>query len=497
MRPLVILGLDIDGIFHPEGCPPDIEWVHLEKFQEAMRLVQEVSIVITSNWRFDNTLVELRSFFAPDIARRIIGVTPNLFREESRYTRGLRQRELEAWVAEHAPDVPWLALDDRFAEFDDECPGLLLVPNSQDGGIGLQFEHLEELERRLRGLVAGALHDTSSENLMTPKKNYVIIDAIDGAGERFALLMKNKGPQHLLGKLTFPGGVIEADDASATAAARRELLEETSIDAPLESFQLVGVDSNDERDLSLVFVVANISTARTTESEVVMTVDITASVDQAKRNPEQYAADFLDIVAAIQPRVDAQRALAAAQALRPGAVRYILPCDYPHFRQSLDRSRPHELLDVDAAGRPTKLPPERRHQLTYRYTDNGEHVLVPNAHYNQTPAMRAAQLRFQAQDREERVARMRTRAPDGCTAWMVENVATRMLANANELRAHADGLLAGTTPFDAQVNLVSESALSRGWAIDAEKREQAAKTSDIAERGADATGAANVRRPKP
>lgn len=149
---LVILGLDIDGIFHPEGCPPDMEWVHLERFEDAMREVPTVKIVITSMWRHDHTLDELRSYFSADIAVRIIGTTPDLFRPGLENARGLRQRELEAWVAEHAPGARWLGLEDRAAYYDEDCKTVLLVRHADDGGIGLQYEHLFELVARLRAM---------------------------------------------------------------------------------------------------------------------------------------------------------------------------------------------------------------------------------------------------------------------------------------------------------------------------------------------------------
>jgi hypothetical protein len=67
----------------------------------------------------------------------------------------------------------------------------------------------------------------------------------------------------------------------------------------------------------------------------------------------------------------------------------MIPCQLPEFRQCIDHTRPFELLDQDAYGRPTTVAPERRPHLRYRYTDNGEIAVVPHTHYNLTPQARA------------------------------------------------------------------------------------------------------------
>lgn len=57
-----------------------------------------------------------------------------------------------------------------------------------------------------------------------------------------------------------------------------------------------------------------------------------------------------------------------------------------NFQQSLDKSRPHSLIE-------SKIPAHKSHQLTYRYGDNGELVTVPNCSYNQTAACLAQKAR--------------------------------------------------------------------------------------------------------
>jgi len=314
--PTAILALDIDGVFHPEGCPADVEWAHRYRFEEAIREVPNVSIVISSARRGFCTLDELRAHFSPDIASRIIAVTPDLYEPGLQYVRGLRQLEIETWVAENAHGVPWLALDDRKGLFHEGCPNVLLVPHADVGGIGLQFEHLEELVSRLKAMTSTPRAAQQNKNPLTPlgtKRSYVIVVAVSRDGQHFVQLEKDRGPAHLIGKRTFPGGQIEVFDETPQHAAQRESREEFGLDFRRDAFEAVGLDSTPERDLHLVFVAGDISGAKTMESEKVSV----ESIDQAYElstgiHSELYVSDFADILNRLRPRIDALRARAAS-----------------------------------------------------------------------------------------------------------------------------------------------------------------------------------------
>lgn len=150
------LMLDFDGVLHPEGCAPCDHFCRLGLLEDALRELPGVRIVISSMWRLEASLPALRRRFAPDIAERIVGMTPDLFDAGAASSRGLRQRECEAWIAAHDPGAAWVALDDRVEGFDDDCRQLVAVKFHADGGEGLEVEHLEALARRVRGLPRGA-----------------------------------------------------------------------------------------------------------------------------------------------------------------------------------------------------------------------------------------------------------------------------------------------------------------------------------------------------
>lgn len=74
----------------------------------------------------------------------------------------------------------------------------------------------------------------------------------------------------------------------------------------------------------------------------------------------------------------------------------------PGFAQSLDKSRPHELVHKMHRGK--IVPPAKCPDLTYRYLDTGETCIVPNIWYNQTKEMRENHWQWMVDWHETRLA---------------------------------------------------------------------------------------------
>jgi hypothetical protein len=148
-----VLFLDFDGVFHPEGTPPEYEFEFVGAFHKTLREVDPeglIPIVITSMWRFDETVAQLRAHFPEDLGRQIVGVTPDLTPPKPIHAinawgdgtlapiRGQREREIRQWMAEHVPAGQWLAIDDRDNLFEAGCEQLFLVPGVyEENGGGL------------------------------------------------------------------------------------------------------------------------------------------------------------------------------------------------------------------------------------------------------------------------------------------------------------------------------------------------------------------------
>jgi len=117
--------LDLDGVLRRNSAPPaKLEAPCLDCFCRALSSLPEARIVISSGWRTFVTLDEIRSHFPPDIAERIVAVTPVLESGES-YAR---HREIQAFLRDHAAHGDrWVALDDDPANFPSGSPNVLLI----------------------------------------------------------------------------------------------------------------------------------------------------------------------------------------------------------------------------------------------------------------------------------------------------------------------------------------------------------------------------------
>lgn len=145
----MILFLDFDGVLHPDPCRnEDMLFCRLLHFESVMRDFPEVDIVITSIWRNTRDLAKLRALFSPDIAKRIVGVTPD-WREVEQLVSVVgpysRQVEIEGWLRQAGREgEPWLALDDRPKLFAPLLPNLICCDPEQ----GLGHEAIRQLRHR-------------------------------------------------------------------------------------------------------------------------------------------------------------------------------------------------------------------------------------------------------------------------------------------------------------------------------------------------------------
>jgi HAD domain in Swiss Army Knife RNA repair proteins len=118
----MILFLDFDGVLHPQyenqTVPVDVAFCHLARFEAVMREFPAVEIVISSTWREQFSLDNLRSRFSSDIATRITGTT--LLPKDQVVPRlvELREWEIVTWLTVQGRcDEPWIALDDAAWQF--------------------------------------------------------------------------------------------------------------------------------------------------------------------------------------------------------------------------------------------------------------------------------------------------------------------------------------------------------------------------------------------
>ena len=99
-----IIFLDFDGVLHPDGIAKFSRLPVLERFLVEM---PDAEVVVSSTWREDHTLDQLRDIFSPPLRSRITGVTPSL---DDGYDLKKRKKEVFGilLVLHRLPDLPQL-----------------------------------------------------------------------------------------------------------------------------------------------------------------------------------------------------------------------------------------------------------------------------------------------------------------------------------------------------------------------------------------------------
>jgi hypothetical protein len=127
----MLLFLDFDGVLHKltaSGWVGEREenklFRFVPRFESVVRDYPFAEIVISSSWREWKSMDALRETFSPDIAGRIIGMTPVLKIRDAGDVPGIRHREILAYLAGSGAD--WLALDDDASIFPPGCAELIV-----------------------------------------------------------------------------------------------------------------------------------------------------------------------------------------------------------------------------------------------------------------------------------------------------------------------------------------------------------------------------------
>lgn len=180
----MILFLDFDGALHPRptigrsGETDLFRSLHL--LEDVLRQVPDVEVVISSSWREQHHLDELREHFGEDLRERIVGTTPLPGEDIDFAPSGLvdypRHTECVAWLSRWRPaGVPWLTIDDMAEEFAPRCQQLLLI----DGDVGLDAGTSAHLLQRLKATTSDTSTELAAEDHLSK-----LADAAKGAAER-------------------------------------------------------------------------------------------------------------------------------------------------------------------------------------------------------------------------------------------------------------------------------------------------------------------------
>ncbi len=169
-----ILFLDFDGVVHPEHCHESKHFCCLPVLEDALRQAPEWQVVISSTWRLQKSLDQLRSRFSADIAERVVGETPrfnNLVDVPSSLVAYEREAECQAWLRSNdVPYLAWLALDDRSWLFRPFCKSLFLSDRKTGLAFATLFDSAEDVARALSKPVVQRKRDDKNSGMETQKR---------------------------------------------------------------------------------------------------------------------------------------------------------------------------------------------------------------------------------------------------------------------------------------------------------------------------------------
>ena len=144
-----ILFVDFDGVLHPEFCHESRHFMHRDAFETVMRQLPSVDLVVSSTWRLQRNLQELKALFSGDIGARVVGATPLYTQLEDipdTLVGYAREAECVAWLRQNGRAAQdWLALDDRSWNFRPFHRDVFLL----DGRVGLDARAATALLARM------------------------------------------------------------------------------------------------------------------------------------------------------------------------------------------------------------------------------------------------------------------------------------------------------------------------------------------------------------
>jgi len=137
--------MDFDGVCHSMGSGGKLFDPGMTSQLANAIEPHNVPIVVSSSWRLDKTIDELRDLVGERLGPRIIGVNPYI---EEPCLLNCRYQECMLFLHdENLRDIPWAAVDDEAGHYPREAPVVICDPRKGFGPV-----EAEELDKLLRSL---------------------------------------------------------------------------------------------------------------------------------------------------------------------------------------------------------------------------------------------------------------------------------------------------------------------------------------------------------
>jgi len=172
----VIVFVDFDGVMHrtPIRTNVDLYFEHVELLASWLRKHEDVHVVVSSSWRDQYSLDELRDLLFhrhEDLQARVVGATRDLSRL---HTSQERSAECQLWMVENDRNFDaWVAIDDQPERFHlrdrvvtcDPTVGLTQSELDEAWRL-LELQRIDEPQRRARGERNGAPLSPSQQHFL-------------------------------------------------------------------------------------------------------------------------------------------------------------------------------------------------------------------------------------------------------------------------------------------------------------------------------------------
>lgn len=122
------------------------------------------------------------------------------------------------------------------------------------------------------------------------KTTYVLLYIFGEDNSKIVGLLKKRGPSHLIGKITVPGGKSNVgEDIYQTAT--REAKEECGLN--IDQWTLFDSTETEKYDYYKLYSTGNdLSLAQQMEEEPIFIMDVRQHIEQCRKSPNTYTSDF-------------------------------------------------------------------------------------------------------------------------------------------------------------------------------------------------------------
>ena len=144
-----ILFLDFDGVLHgfKNGHTGLLQYTY--RIERILRDNPEICVVISTSWRFNQTMETMVGYFTEDVRHRFVGVTPEVQEKWPPYVKHERFKECQKFMEDNGYVGGWVAVDDSKSLFPDNHLNVYIT----EGNIGMTDEDELKLVAQLKSAI--------------------------------------------------------------------------------------------------------------------------------------------------------------------------------------------------------------------------------------------------------------------------------------------------------------------------------------------------------